>query len=135
MFEVSVSWWLVVSVTLAAWVLGFLWFVIIFGKAYVAGHGRTKAQLDRGPSTLVASVYQLIGAFLQVSVLALLIELAGASTMIDGMLLGLLVWLGFVAAFIGPMYAFQAYSLKYAAIVMGYPLVVLVIGGGILAAF
>lgn len=133
MFNVSINWWLVVGITVAAWIVSFLWFVVIFGKAYMAGHGRTKAQLDAGPSMPVASLYQLIGTFIQISVLAWLVTSAGASSLAEGALLGLLVWLGFIAAYIAPMYAFQAYSLKYLAIVIGYPLVALLIAGTILA--
>lgn len=133
MFEISINWWLVVGITVAAWIVSFLWFVVIFGKAYMAGHGRTKAQLDAGPSTPVASLYQLIGTFIQMSVLAWLVTSVGASSLAEGALLGLLVWLGFIAAYIAPMYAFQAYSVKYLAIVIGYPLVALLIAGTILA--
>lgn len=133
MFNVSINWWLVVGITVAAWTVSFLWFVVIFGKAYMAGHGRTKAQLDAGPSMPVASLYQLIGTFIQISVLAWLVTSAGASSLAEGALLGLLVWLGFIAAYIAPMYMFQAYSLKYLAIVIGYPLVALLIAGTILA--
>ncbi len=133
MFNVSINWWLVVGITVAAWIVSFLWFVVIFGKAYMAGHGRTKAQLDAGPSMPVASLYQLIGTFIQISVLAWLVTSAGASSLAEGALLGLLVWLGFIAAYIAPMYMFQAYSLKYLAIVIGYPLVALLIAGTILA--
>lgn len=133
MFEVSINWWLVIGITVAAWIVSFLWFVVIFGKTYMAGHGRTKAQLDAGPSTPVASFYQLIGTFIQMSVLAWLVTSVGASSLAEGALLGLLVWLGFIAAYIAPMYAFQAYSVKYLAIVIGYPLVALLIAGTILA--
>ena len=133
MFEVSINWWLVVSITVAAWIVSFLWFVVIFGKAYMAGHGRTKAQLDAGPSTPIASLYQLIGTFIQMSVLAWLVTSVRASSLAEGALLGLLVWLGFIAAYIAPMYAFQAYSVKHLAIVIGYPLVALLIAGTILA--
>ena len=133
MFEVTINWWLVVSITVAAWIVSFLWFVVIFGKAYMAGHGRTKAQLDAGPSTPIASLYQLIGTFIQMSVLAWLVTSVRASSLAEGALLGLLVWLGFIAAYIAPMYAFQAYSVKYLAIVIGYPLVALLIAGTILA--
>jgi hypothetical protein len=133
MFDVSVNWWLVAGLAIGAWILGFLWFVMIFGKAYMAGHGRTKAQLDNGPSMPMASFYQFIGTFLQVVVLAWLVELSSASTMQEGALLGVLIWLGFIAAYIAPMYAFQAYSRKYLAIVIGYPLVVLIVAGAVLA--
>ncbi len=133
MFDISINWWLVLGLTVAAWVVSFLWFVVVFGKAYMAGHGRTKAQLDAGPSAPIASLYQLIGTFIQMSVLAWLVEGMSASSLIDGALIGLLVWLGFIAAYIAPMYAFQAYSVKYLAIVIGYPLVSLLVAGALLA--
>lgn len=134
MFDMSINWLLVTGLSLGAWVLGFLWFVLIFGRAYMAGHGRTKTQLDSGPSMPVASFYQLIGAFVQVGVLAWVIKQIGVTTMAEGAAVGALVWLGFIVAYIAPMYAFQAYSLRYGTIVMGYPFVVLVVAGAILGA-
>lgn len=134
MFDVSINWLLVGLLSMAAWIAGFLWFVVIFGKQYMTGHGRTKAQLDQGPSMPIASLYQLIGSFLQVGTLAWLVALTGANSASEGLLLGLLVWFGILLAYIGPMYAFQAYSLRYAVIVIGYPLVVLAAAGTVLAA-
>jgi hypothetical protein len=48
------------------------------------------------------------------------------------MLLAVLVWLGFVVAFLGPTYAFQAFSLQFFLIVAGSALVYLLIMGAIL---
>lgn len=65
-------------------------------------------------------------------VLAWLILHTGQQTVIGGMRVGTIAWLGFIAAVIGPMYVFQAFSLQFFAITAGYPLVALLIMGAIL---
>ncbi len=65
-------------------------------------------------------------------VLAWLIVHTGQQTVMGGLRLAALVWLGFIAAVIGPMYAFQAFSLLFFAITAGYPLVALLVMGVIL---
>lgn len=133
MFDLSINWFLVIGLSFGAWALGFLWFVVIFGKMYSAGHGRTKTQLDKGPSMAVASAYQLIGTIVQITALAWLVAATGVDSFFEGMTLGLIAWIGFNIAYIAPMYAFQAYSTRYLAIVTGYPLIIYVIGAGLLS--
>lgn len=116
-------------------VAGFVWFTVIFRRPYLEGLGKTADQLAKGPSTLVASVYQLAGNFVTAYVLAWILGLGGVQTAPQGMLVAVLVWLGFVAAVIGPIYAFQAFSLKFFFINTGYVLVALLIMGAILGAW
>jgi hypothetical protein len=125
LFAVGVS-------TIASFFIGFVWFTVIFRHPYLAGLGKSAEQLAKGPSTLEASVLQLAGNLVMSFVLARIIVRTGQQTVIGGMQLGVLVWLGFIAAVIGPMYAFQAFSLQFFAITAGYPLVALLVMGAIL---
>ena len=55
--------------------------------------------------------------------LALIVQLTGASTAAEGVLLGLLAGVGFVAATQLPNYMFESRSLKIYVINVGYPVV------------
>ena len=124
--------WAVIVSASVAFALGYLWFTIIFREPYLKGLDKTQEQLDQGPNMLSASILQLTGNFAMAYVLALLMVYSGKETIADGMKLGLLIWAGFIAAVIGPMYAYQAFSLRFFLITAGYPLAGLLVMGGIL---
>ena len=84
---------------------------------------------------LTASVLQVAGNLVMALVLAWLIARAGEPTTGSGVKLGALAWAGFIAAFIGPLCAFQAYSLTFFAIITGYALIALLVMGAILGAW
>jgi hypothetical protein len=118
--------------TVASFLIGFVWFTVIFRDPYLAGLGKSAEQLAKGPSMMAASALQLAGYFVMAIVLGWIIARTGQQTIGGGMQIGALAWLGFVAAVIGPMYAFQAYSLLFFAICAGGPLLVLLTMGAIL---
>jgi len=43
----------------AAFLLGFVWYLVIFREPYTADLARSQEWLDAGPSMLVASIFQL----------------------------------------------------------------------------
>lgn len=110
--------------------IGFVWFTVLFKAAYIQDLGKTKAQMDLGPNAITASSFQLIGNLVMAFVLAWLLQKLNYQTVADSLRLGLLVWLGFVASVIGPMYAFQAFSLRLFLIIsVGYLLCILATAG------
>lgn len=132
MFIASINLLAVGTSAIVSTALGFLWFMVVFREPYLQGLGKTAEALAKGPSTLVAATMQLIGSLVMAYVLALLMERSSAQTVSGGLWWGLLAWLGFVAAVIGPLYAFQAFSLTFFLISAGYPLVTLLVTGAIL---
>lgn len=130
--KTSINFLAVGASAIASLLLGFAWFTVVFRRPYLDGLGKTADELARGPSTLQASILHLIGAFVTAYVLAWVIGATGQPTVTGGMRVGALVWLGFVAAVIGPMYAFQAFSLQFFGISIGYHLVGLLVMGAIL---
>lgn len=113
--------------------LGFLWFTLIFREPYIAGLGRTAEQLSQGPSVLVASLYQLLGSAVMAGVLAFLMKATSSEGLVQAVQLAGLIWAGFVAAVIGPMYAYQAFSLVFFGITAGYPFVALLLSAAVLS--
>jgi hypothetical protein len=106
---------------IASFVVGFLWFTILFREAYIKGLGKTQEELAKGPATALSFTIQIAGFLLLAFVMAWLINKLQYETVTQGLQLGVIMWLGFVVAIIGPMYAFQAYSLKFFLVIsFGY---------------
>jgi hypothetical protein len=116
---------------LAAFAASFVWFTIVFRAPYLAGLGKSQEELDRGPSMVEATLLQFMGFVLAAYAMAWLTALTGRSTLGGGLTIALIAWLGFVAAVVVPMYAFQAFFYQFSAIVVGGYLVALLIIGAI----
>lgn len=100
-------------------ILGYLWFTMLFKNAYIKDLGRTKEQMEKGPSLSIAAGFQLMGNLLMAFVLSWLIQQLGYTSLPQTLQLALLVWLGFVVAVIGPFYAFQAFPFRFFLIIAG----------------
>lgn len=133
MFNVTINLLAVGVSALLSYVMSFVWFVFIFRVPYTEGLGKTAEELAKGPSMLTASLLQLAGNLIMAYILAWLMARTGMVTIGQGMLLATLVWTGFVAAVLGPMYAFQAFSLSFFLITAGSVLISLLIMGAIIS--
>ena len=100
-------------------ILGFLWFTMFFKNAYIKDLGRSKEQMEKGPSLSIAAGLQLMGNLLLAFVMSWLIQQLGYTTLPQTLQLALLIWLGFVVAVIGPFYAFQAFPFRFFLIIAG----------------
>ena len=109
----------IITSAISSLILGFLWFTMFFKTAYMKDLGRTKEQLEKGPSLAIAAGFQLMGNLLLAFVLSWLIQQLGYTTLPQTLQLALLVWLGFVVAVIGPFYAFQAFPFRFFLIIVG----------------
>ncbi len=125
----------VIVSAVASTALGFLWYMVLFREPYVKGLARTKEQLDQGPNAMWASVIQLGGNLVMIYILALLMQQTGNDTVGQGIKLAILLWVGFVACVIGPMYAFEAFPFYFFLITTGYTLVCMIMSGAILGAW
>ena len=112
----------VVSVV-ATWLAGFLWFKVLF-----------RLPSADGLSPLTVSLLQHVGDIGFACLLAWIMVRTGRHTIRDGILLAVMVWLGFVAAVAGHMFAFRSFSLRFFAITAGSVLFALLIIGTILGA-
>ncbi len=117
---------------IASYLVSALWYLVVFRAPYIEALGKTTEQLAKGPSGLQASVLQVIGNLVLAGVLAWLMARLGYTSVQQGMLLGGLVWLGFVVAVLGPLYAFEANSPMLLLLNAGSVLLTLLITGAIL---
>lgn len=122
----------VILLAFADFIFGYIWFSILFVGPYRQGVGKTAQQLQQGPNALESIPLQFLGNLVMIGILAWILSKIEIKTSMQGMGIGLLIWLGFIAAFIAPLYAFQAQTLSYFAIVVGYPLISLITAGAIL---
>ncbi len=120
---------------IASMAAGTLWYTVLFTRPYLEELGKTSEELAKGPGMFVASSLQFVGCVAIAFTLGWLMEKTGTRTMSGGVGLSVVVWLGFVVAVVGPMYAYQAFSMKLFAIVAGNILMILAICGGMLGAW
>ena len=91
----DLNWLAIVVAALAFFVLGSIWYTnALFGRQYRAAIG----QEDGSPVNVTAIVVNAIGWFVAALALALISKAIGASTVADGIVLGLVVSVGFIGA-------------------------------------
>jgi hypothetical protein len=112
----------VVSVV-ATWLAGFLWFKVLF---------RLPSADGLSPPTV--SLLQHVGDIGFACVLAWIMFHTGMHTILDGILVALMLWLGFVAAVAGHMFAFRSFTLRFFATTAGSVLFALLTIGVVLGA-
>lgn len=130
----------VLVAAISSMVVGFLWYSpVLFAKAWVREMGydmNDKAKMEEmkksaGPAYAGSFVASLVSAF----VLALFLHWTRAENWQFGMLVGLHVWLGFVATVQLTGVLFMKQSMKLFAINTGYQLVCYLVMGAILGAW
>jgi hypothetical protein len=120
------------AASVVTYLLGFVWFILLFSEPFVKGLGKTAEEMARGPDAVQASIMQVIGNFITLYILLWLMNKLKITTVMDAIKFAGIIWLGFVGAVLAPMYAFEAYSLSFFAITSGSVLVTLVVGAAIL---
>jgi hypothetical protein len=112
----------VVSIV-ATWLVGFLWFKVLF---------RLPSADNLSSSTV--SLIQHVGDIGFACLLAWVMFRTGMRTVVDGILLAFMVWLGFVLAVAGHMFAFRSFSPRFFATTAGSVLAALLTIGVVLGA-
>jgi hypothetical protein len=125
--------WLAVAVSaIVNMVVGALWYGPFFGEPWMDELGYTMDDLEGGGvGYLIAAVNSVLMAF----VLANVVTWAGATGLGGGLLLGLMMWLGFTGFTFAANHSFEDRSLRLWAINSMVYLVSLLAMGGILAAW
>ncbi|MEK6917592.1 MAG: DUF1761 domain-containing protein [Nanoarchaeota archaeon] len=86
----------VLVVTVISFILGWLWYGPFFGKQWTRAVGITRREMEdskkgMGSKMLTAFVLTLVTSYIT----AIFIKASGASTILSGAFVGVLVWLGF----------------------------------------
>lgn len=131
--SVEIHWLAVLVAAVINMVVGALWYSKgAFGKEWSKLTGRKMEDMGGGGTGyLVAAV----AALLQSWILAHFVAYAGSTTFFDGLITGFWLWLAFVAAVTAVNMVFEGRSWHLWKINAGYFFVVLLINGGLLAAW
>ena len=119
---------------IVSFAFGFVWFNFLFSKPYQKELEKSQKEMDKGASMHVALSLQFLG-FIAMALILSWIASVLAEGPLEGFFLGVLIWLGFVASVMGPLYAFQAFSLKLFTITGGYYLICLAFMGALIGAW
>jgi hypothetical protein len=116
--------------------LGFIWYVLLFSKAFIQLMGISPDHMSDLASQK-AAVHGYFASFfssiLMAIILSYLIIFSNSTTALDGLKLGLLSWFGFTFTTMLPNHYFSMKPLKLALINISYPMVGLSLMGMILA--
>jgi hypothetical protein len=132
LIDFQVNWLAVIVATVANMALGFAWYGPLFGERWMRLSGQRRDEVRMEPTAYVPTI---IGAFIVSWVLALLAKHVGATTIVDGAVLGVLAWLGFVATATFADVVFGGRPIALWTLNNGYQLVILAVAGAIVAAW
>jgi len=130
----GVNYLAVVVAAVVALVIGFIWYSPrVFGNRWMAYLGTTQAQLGNpGPTGMLVGV---VASLLNAWVLALLALNLGGKSVTDGVLLGVLAWLGFMATITAAQVSFEKKSWRLWVLNNAHNLLVQVIMAAIVTAW
>ncbi|MES2304986.1 MAG: DUF1761 domain-containing protein [Gemmatimonadota bacterium] len=133
----SFNWLVIAGATLAAWILGALWYSpLLFAKVWVAAHGYSPEKLKEMQAGAAKSYGgSLIAMFITATVLTLFLHHLSADSWQDGFNWGFHAWLGFAMplGLTANLYSDKKFSTFL--IDTGYQLVYLCVMGAILGKF
>lgn len=119
----------------AYWMLGAAWFTIL-KEPWMAGIGKTMEQIQRDAvHPGIAYGFSLVCNIVIAYVLGWVVVSTGEQTMMRGLTIGALLWVGLVATTFGTAYIFEGRSLQIFAISAGYPLAGCLLMGAIVGAW
>ena len=124
---------IIVIAAVVEWLLGALWYGLIFRKSWLTLVGFSESNKPKnGALGMVAS---FIACLLLTFVIAHVVGWAGATTFTGGAKLGIICWLGFMAPPLFTQHIYENRRVNLFAINAAYWLLVMAIGGGLMAAF
>lgn len=130
--QMEVNYFAVLTVSLISYVIGAFWFSpLLFYKQWLLAIGKTEEDIKKRGAVL-AYTTALITWLITDYVLANIINMAGANTLGNGLIIGFLCWLGFTAAITLMLEMFERHSISLWLINSGYSLAGLLISGAIL---
>lgn len=115
-------------------VIGAIWYSVLFGKTWMNAHGYTPEQIEGMRSGMArAYIVSFLCYIVLAAVMSLLITLLGLDSAVGGAKLGVICWLGFVATIGCTAYLYSNKNIMTWIIDAAYQLVFMVVAGAILA--
>jgi hypothetical protein len=127
-----INWWAVIVAAIVKFAIGALWYSpALFSKQWQAETNTTDEQFRA--NFLPATIAELITDVVMAYVLARFIAGLAVATILGGIIVGALAWVGFVAAIGITRIYYERSSWRLFAINNGYLLIALLVMGAILA--
>ncbi len=112
-----------------------VWFTV-FMKEWLAGIDKTADQLhEAGGSVVLAYAIGFAGALVMAAAISWFTQMTGKQTIIRGILVGIIAWVGFVLTTWSAEYAFEEKGLRILMINTGSSLIGMVVMGAIQGAW
>ncbi|MBU6231729.1 MAG: DUF1761 domain-containing protein [Patescibacteria group bacterium] len=137
----TVNFWPILIATIAAFLIGAVWYSWLFAKEWAeltgatAGNGQASAGSGAKPGVWKSYVSQFVITLIQFAVLGFLIAATGTVSGGDGAFFGFIVWLGFLATHAVSGMLWDRRPLKLILIESVGSLVSLIVGGAIIGAW
>jgi hypothetical protein len=133
MAHLTFNYWAILVSALIQWFLGAAWYSpALFAKPWMA-MVLVRPDSTKKNSMIMGMITSFIGSLVTSLMLAHVVIWSHAATIAAGALIGLILWLGFIAAPLSASYIYEGRPFKLFAINTGYWLVGLLISGGLLA--
>jgi hypothetical protein len=131
MSVVAINWLAVIVAAAVKFAIGAVWFTALFGKRW-----RALMDVPEGAAmdgVAMAMIVQIVGDLIMAYILARFLGHYGATTLWDGVLIGFMAWLAFVATIMSGQIFYERKKPELVAIGAAYQLVGIVAMGAILA--
>ncbi len=134
METIIVNYWAVLVAAIAQMIIGALWYSpVLFRKQWMSLMNLTEESMKSKKKAQRGYVLMFVSALVMCYVLAHFVVYTKATTMLDGMLTGFWLWLGFIATVTLGGFLWEGKSFKLYLLNVTYWLVTLVVTGAILA--
>ena len=131
----AVNWIAVVVAAVASMALGFVWYMVL-GTQWMGALGKTREQImasgNQAAPFIIAFLMQLVMAY---SLALFTPKLMGSTTLVNGLIVGFHVWLGFVITSMIINHRYQGSKWSLTLIDGGYLLGVLLVQGLVIGLF
>jgi hypothetical protein len=133
--EIIVNFIAVIVAAVAQMIIGAIWYAPpVFGKMWMKLTGISQKDIDEGKKQMPKTyAFAFVGALIMGYILAILLNLTGAITIMDGLQIGFLVWLGFIATSSLSLVLFEGRKQELYLLNSGYNLVGILVMSAILA--
>jgi hypothetical protein len=143
MFPIAIlNWTAILLAAIVAYAIGTLWFSpALFGRAWMKAMGwnmkDVEKEMKKTNQMKMAKSYfiMFLGTLIMSFVLSILIHVFGATSLSDASIIGVLVWVGFIATSKISDVLFEGKNFEYYAITVMHSFVVILVMCWILAAW
>lgn len=135
MNKFHLNWVAILVAAIAAFLFEALWFSV-FMNEWIAGIGRTKEWLTTtGLNPAIQYAVAILCSVIVATVLSICIQASGEQTARRGVIVGAVIWFGFIATSWAKAYIFEVRGFEIYFIYTGYYLIELILIGAIVGAW